>query len=125
MQTVMLLNLTSGSSFAFLEGRVVESRDRTAWAGGSVRKARVRSIGKDDAMSKRYQYHGLAILLALVWGDAAHWLITPHPEAGDVREALVWIQLLVGLGFFAWAIWKGRQDRRPDEPQGEGGAASA
>ena len=73
-------------------------------------------------MAKRNQYYGLALVLALVWGDAGHWLISPHVEAGGVRVALVWAQLLLGLVFFVWALWKAK---RTGAARGGDGVASA
>ena len=64
-------------------------------------------------MIKRENYYALALLLGIVWGDAGHWLITPHPDASVTRVVLVWLQLLIGLATFVWALWKGRRGSAP------------
>lgn len=55
-----------------------------------------------------------ALMLALVGGQAVHWLITPaqHPGASDVRTVGVVVQALVGWGGFAWLASRERRQRR-------------
>ncbi len=56
----------------------------------------------------------VALILALVGGQAVHWLITPaqHPEATDVRAAAVALQAVVGWGGFVWLAIRERAARR-------------
>jgi hypothetical protein len=69
----------------------------------------------------RREYGALSLLLAIVSGQAAHWLIAPHPGASTARTVFVVVQLFVSAGFFVWAFRKERQLGRAGRVGGQGG----
>lgn len=50
------------------------------------------------------KWDGLALLMALLWGHAAYWLLTPHPDASGLRRAAVLLQAVVAMAVFLWAM---------------------
>lgn len=56
----------------------------------------------------------VALMLALVGGQAVHWLITPaqHPDATDGRAVAVALQAVAGWGGFIWLALRERAARR-------------
>jgi hypothetical protein len=65
----------------------------------------------------------LAGALLMLAADAAHWFITPHPEASGIRTALVAVQLIAGLALSVWAWRKGKELERKRLPGIEGTSA--
>ena len=61
----------------------------------------------------------VALMLALVGGQAVHWLITPaqHPDASSARALAVALQAVAGWGGFIWLALRERAARRaPERP---------
>lgn len=54
--------------------------------------------------NERRDRAAVAVLLAMVGGQAIHWLMTPasHPQATDLRTALVVVQAVLGFGAALW-----------------------
>lgn len=62
----------------------------------------------------------LAGVLAMIGASAAHWLITPiqHPDASNMQQLLVVLQLLIGLGGALWLTLRERKHGNDEAVQG-------
>ena len=54
----------------------------------------------------------LGLMLALLGGQAGHWLLTPHPDASQLRTLAVTIQGLAAWIGFLRVAWPERHGAR-------------
>ena len=64
-------------------------------------------------MTRYFDYGLITGVLLMLAANAAHWLLTSHPDATPARTSAVVVQMLVGI---VGAIWLVRARRRASPP---------